>query len=128
MVKISGWTYLLFGLFISISSFYINQKGETSRMTLFLIAGVVFIIIGIGKGITKLIKNSEEKKNWREKRDHPESLHHPPHYTQHQTQSSKNTNTPTHQNTQTQAKFCPSCGNIITHNGNYCIFCGEKLR
>ena len=62
MPKLSGWTYLITGLIISIASYFINKKTGESKLFLFFIIGIIFIVIGFFK-IFRRKKEKQTKKS-----------------------------------------------------------------
>jgi hypothetical protein len=51
MKVIPGWVYIMLGIFMIISSKLINTTTKNSKMSVFFIVGIIFLIIGVGKYI-----------------------------------------------------------------------------
>ncbi|MBN2459877.1 zinc-ribbon domain-containing protein [Candidatus Woesearchaeota archaeon] len=49
MAPIPGWVYVVLGIFMIISSKLINRATEDSKMSVFFIVGIIFLVIGIAK-------------------------------------------------------------------------------
>ena len=46
MKVIPGWVYIMLGIFMIISSKLINTTTKNSKMSVFFIVGIIFLIIG----------------------------------------------------------------------------------
>jgi predicted lipid-binding transport protein (Tim44 family) len=49
MTSISGIAYLIIGIFIAGASFILNKKTGSNALTMFMVIGIIFIIIGVVK-------------------------------------------------------------------------------
>ncbi len=137
MKPISGWTFLLSGLVIVIFSGYIMRKTNSLKLIIFFLIGIGFIIVGIAKLFKKRDKKLHQAHHHAQHRPHAQT--HPHRQPTHQTlghnhptaQQHAGHQSHPHQNAPHAHKshpHCPHCGVAVTHNGNYCISCGNKIR
>jgi len=92
MVKIHGIAYLIIGVLVTASSYYIDKQ----KLIVFFYIGLIMIGIGIAKLVVKSISGSANK-----------------------------TKRPVQQGSQVCCQFC---GSKINYAGNYCHFCGGRIR
>jgi len=99
MATIPWWIWIGVGLFVALVSAQLSTK-----LTLFIWIGVLFILIGIGKAIAVVILTPKEQK--------------------------KIAATPyPHKPTPfTHTLYCPRCRVAINTHDNFCKFCGMQLR
>lgn len=125
MARIHGLAYLLIGILIASSSYYID-KNIREGFTLFIYAGLLMIIIGIIKLAVLWAKNRKEKKP-----AHHHTTHHHAQHTQHHTRHTSQQHTQPHTHHQTrqhqQTTYCPRCGAALSSRANFCYNCGNRI-
>ena len=109
MAKISGFVYLIIGIFVSLVSYF--SKNPSLRF--FIYIGFLFGIIGI----IKILITGAKKKKKKEKpvRQRKVTHQHPiqrPQPIQHHKQFTS---------------YCQYCGNIVRISDNFCNRCGHAL-
>ena len=118
MVKISPWAWLIIGLAMSLFSMFVQSKAEDSKLILFLVAGIVFVIIGIFKLVMRFITKEEKgTPPMGQAQSQPEDFD--------QLMRKKMIEQ------QLQAKSilaCPRCGTRHYNTSNFCHLCGTKLK
>jgi len=96
MAGISGFIYLIVGLFVSGFSYYLNNN-KGANLAIFIYAGLVLAIIGVIKVGYKLLKSRGlEPVKVRRVQESPVSA------------------------------FCHNCGNAIKNVENFCTRCGAR--
>ncbi len=61
MGEISGVVYIIIGAFFAISSKIIDANNQENKLSFFIFAGIVMIVVGIVKLIINGIKGSDKK-------------------------------------------------------------------
>ncbi len=100
--KIPGIAFIITGMIISGTSYYLNKIRDSNSLRIFVIIGFLFIIYGLFKIILKkAIDLGKPKKHYK---------HTPEYYQKHHTY-----------------KFCPKCGSKLRETFNFCYNCGERV-
>lgn len=99
MAKLSGFTYLIIGLFVGLVSYF----SKNPSLKFFIYIGFVFGVIGIIKIFITGISKKNEK---------PKAIHY--HKISHKEQSMF-------------TKYCQRCGNLVRNFDNFCSRCGHAL-
>jgi len=146
MAAIPGWVYVILGVIMLLASHFIKESDGSKPLIIFLWAGILFIIIGIGKYVFKAVFKKEKHKP--RPAVHKEPVR-PAQHTAHRT-------TPLHQPPPTQPRTsahpkltqlhgkhevhrtqhpqhltiisCPACGTKHYSYANYCMRCGTKIK
>lgn len=118
----SGWALFIVGAAVGGFSYYIDLKQGHNKLVLFIIAGALFMLIGLARGLVWLLARAAGKtgteKGTAASRTQASDV---------TRKASYNNLQPGHHGTQ-GVFFCRHCGKQVTHNGNYCIFCGGRIR
>jgi hypothetical protein len=152
-MKINGIIYIILGGFFIGFSYYITsitKNAPLGKFSLFIIAGVVFILIGLGKLAIGLFNMPKKEKEVRPEFvqntapvQHPNYVHH---QTQHSSQAyhsqvhHQHAGHQVHHNQDTQyarqtnpvnkpsqhIKYCPSCGAALRQFDKFCYKCGNR--
>ena len=96
MTKIPAWVFIAVGLFVSITSLF-----RYGKFIAFFYAGLVFIVVGLIKIISKLIGGKTEEAD----AHHAHSI-------------------PKHT---LQVKYCRQCGSQMRVHDRFCIRCGARV-
>ena len=116
--KIHGLVYLVIGIAMIAITLFVQSKVQGSSIVFFIYVGIVFLIIGIYKLVTKYILGKEKNENITKelglhKRKYMKELLHNNDYTQ-------NTGNK-------KIILCPNCSAKHYDTSNYCHKCGTKL-
>lgn len=116
-MKISGAIFIIIGLAVAVTSYFLNQIDNKNRFILFMVIGIGLFVYGVGKLIFRKKENVEMHEN------HLHQGKHRPNTTAAQPQMQDRQAA---QNI--KYNFCPYCGTIIRQAANFCPTCGTRLR
>jgi hypothetical protein len=153
-VSIPFWIYLLIGIVMIVVSWIVDMQVEENQMMLFIFVGIIFILIGAGKGLyhKMVVEHGQRSKP---KHHKPAHAHHParqPHQHSpvtrpvhhrpqqvHQAGVSHVKHHTTHKHAQPPASHkpahhhmppvtCPKCHAKLHPKFTYCPGCGFKVK
>jgi len=143
MAKISGISYILIGIVVVGVSLYSNARTKTQSMTLFIIIGGLFLLVGIVKILLKLAKSKKEVKNrsghqhhnnpqHRNIRTGPSQQAHGSQHPNHQARQQVHHGQVYSQHSQRHSMFpqhvtCRQCGAKNSIGSNFCMRCGHRF-
>ncbi len=104
MASIPWWAWLGIGAFIAITSAVFGGK-----LVLFIWAGLLFILIGIGKAVYVFMMQEKPENHVQSERHILHNSQNVQHHTQHQL-------------------HCPRCKTTVQANDYFCRLCGLRLR
>jgi len=104
-MKISGFIWLLAGIFMIGFSLFINSRVDSQKLSLFVWVGIFFSIIGIYKIIVWLPTIQKKPKLAKENFQHQPAQKPPAQF----------------------VKFCANCGTALRHFDKFCMKCGSRM-
>jgi len=111
MAKIGGLWFLLLGIAMIWFSLFIQSKNDSAKMSLFIIVGSVFIMIGTFKLIKKIILKDIKTPVQNQQRSQNQSQQQNP-----------------FQRQQPQIIRCPNCGARNYATNPFCSYCKMRFR
>ncbi len=113
MAKLSGWTYIVVGIFVSAVSYKVNYE----KFIFFFYFGLLFAIIGVVRlGINFMKSKSPLEEEKAAEKPYGQSRHNysPARTSQHPSQHHS-------------VKYCQNCGNAAGIHDNFCSRCGARI-
>lgn len=132
MAEMSSKVWIIVGLIISIAAFVFNKWSNSLKFTLFLIAGIIMIVIGIARYLAEQKFNAEKKKiDALAKQD--ELLSQRSMASMNRQHKSRMENVLQNQQQRVLAgqapqmegvRHCPRCGSVLNSTDRFCFHCG----